>query len=354
MSVILGIESSCDETAAAVVEDQHVRSSVVATQHELHERFGGVVPEIASRAHIERITPVVRAALQEADVSLDDIDAVAVAHRPGLIGSLLVGVSAAKALAWSRNLPLFGIDHVVAHLFAVELDAEAIAYPALGLVVSGGHTNLFLMQDAGTIGLMGRTIDDAAGEAFDKTAAMLALEYPGGPAIERLARLGDAQAVDFPIARLERESLDFSFSGVKTAMLYAVRGTPQGRGAKARFPRTIEDVSEQRKADLAASFQRAVVDAIILKLERAIEGREGDGVTVRSLVVGGGVASNGHLRERLAEVASRHNVALRIAEKQYCVDNAAMIAAAALHRLASGACDDLNLAAAVSGAWAQL
>ncbi len=341
--LILGIESSCDETAAAVVEGGvRVRSSVIASQHDLHAEYGGVVPEIASRAHVERILPVIRAALGEAGVTYDDLHAVAVGHRPGLIGSLIVGVSAAKALAWSLGAPLIGIDHVVAHLHAAALNAPPIEFPALGLVVSGGHTSLYAMQGPLELTLLGRTIDDAAGEAFDKGASILELGYPGGPLIDRLARVGDDRAEDFPVSRLDRESLNFSFSGVKTALLYAVRGVPQGRGEHAGFERSAADLTPQRKADLAASYQRAIVRAIRLKIERALERV----APIKSLVVGGGVSANSRLRSELADLAAEHSMTLRLPALAYCVDNAAMIAGLAAERFCRGDFDDFTLAPA--------
>lgn len=345
--LILGIESSCDETAAAVVEGgTRVRSTVVASQHDLHAEYGGVVPEIASRAHVERMLPVVRAAMHQAGVTYDDLHAIAVGHRPGLIGSLIVGVSAAKALAWSLGVPLIGIDHVVAHLHAPALDADPIAFPALGLVVSGGHTSLYHMKDPLELTLLGRTIDDAAGEAFDKGASILELGYPGGPLIDRLAKAGDDRAEDFPVSRLDRDSLDFSFSGVKTALLYAVRGVPQGRGDDAGFMRSAADLTPQRKADLAASYQRAIVRAIRIKIERALDRTP----RVRTLVIGGGVSANTRLRAELADVATEHSLALRLPQLAYCVDNAAMIAGLASERFCRGDFDDFTLSPATDSA----
>ncbi len=352
--LILGIESSCDETAAALVEDgRTIRANVIASQHELHEEYGGVVPEIASRAHAERILPVIRAALAEAGATLRDVDAVAVGHRPGLIGSLLVGVAAAKALAWSLDKPLIGVDHLHAHLYAPLLAPHAPAdlYPALGLVVSGGHTSLYRVGGPLEIARLGATIDDAVGEAFDKVAAILGLGHPGGPIIDRLAMQGDDHAHDFPVSTLEPDSLDFSFSGVKTAVLYAVRGKPQRRGGKGRaseFPRDHTDLSEQEKADVAASFQRAAVDAIITKLGRALD-RWTDEPRPRSLVVGGGVSANSRLRHDLAHLAHARAIELHLPPMSLCLDNAAMIAGLAYHRAARGDVDDLTLAASPAG-----
>jgi N6-L-threonylcarbamoyladenine synthase len=348
--LILGIETSCDETAAAVVEDgQRVRSNVIATQHDLHERYAGVVPEIASRAHLERITPVIREALRVAGVSYGDLDAVAVGHRPGLIGSLLVGVSAAKALAWSLQIPVIGIDHVIAHLHAGLLDAEPVEYPALGLVISGGHTSLFHVRGPLDIELVGRTIDDAAGEAYDKAAAILQLGYPGGPRVDELAQRGDDSAHNLPVTMLGAKSLDFSFSGLKTALLYAVRGQPVGRGSQARLEGDGSQLSENQKADFAASFQRAAVSAIMKKLARALEQQStnsGRLPSFRSLLVGGGVSANSRLRAELLDFAARHDLDLRLPESQYCLDNAAMIAGGAAARFEAQQFDDWSLAAA--------
>lgn len=339
--LILGIESSCDETAAAVVEDGvRVRSNVIATQHDLHARYAGVVPEIASRAHIERILPVIQEAMREAKVKYENLDAIAVGHRPGLIGSLLVGVSAAKALAWSLSIPIIGIDHIAAHLHAGLLDSDPVEYPALGLVVSGGHTSLFLIEHALSMRLLGKTIDDAAGEAFDKAATILQLGYPGGPQIDRLAQTGNDRAIDLPITMLGKDSLDFSFSGLKTAFLYAVCGHPEGRGDQARLRRDAQSLSLQDKADFAASFQRAVVATIMKKLRRALEQHP-----VRALLVGGGVSANSRLRIELNDFARRNNLDLRLPSMAYCLDNAAMIAGAAAARFQAQQFDDWTLAA---------
>eukprot|EP00913_Durusdinium_trenchii_P006333 g5945.t1 len=339
--LVLGIETSCDETAAAVVEDAlAVRSSVVASQEELHREYGGVVPEIASRAHERAILPVVREAIARAGVSYADIDAVAVGHRPGLIGSLLVGVSAAKALAWSLGRPLIGVDHVHAHLHAAFLGATRDeldnAFPALGLVVSGGHTSMYRVESATRLTRLGATIDDAVGEAYDKVATILGLEYPGGPALDRLAQEegADDRAHDFPVSRLGKDSLDFSFSGLKTAVLYAVRGVP-GRDE----PRDEDELPDQQRRDVAASFQRAASEAVRLKLGRALAHVPG----CKGLIVGGGVSANSRLRAEADAFARKHGLTLCLPEMAYCIDNAAMIAGLGALTLEAGGPSGLDL-----------
>lgn len=351
MALILGLETSCDETAAAVVEGGcAVRSSVVASQHALHARYRGVVPELASRAHLEKLAPVVREAMDEANATFDALDAVAVGNRPGLIGSLLVGVSGAQALSWTLAKPLVGIDHVQAHLHAPRLidaaDTERCAsppeiqYPALGLVVSGGHTSLYAMRSETELTRLGKTIDDAVGEAFDKAAVILGLGYPGGPAIDRAAQRGDPDAHELPMSLLERDSLDFSFSGLKTALLYTVRGRPKGRGRQAVFERSSDELTEPQRCDLAAAFQRTVVETVAIKLERAL-----DRVEARCLVVGGGVAANSLLRRRLAEVGEARGLPVHVPAPAYCIDNAAMIAGLAHAYHGAGAHSALDLPA---------
>ncbi|MFL5937878.1 MAG: tRNA (adenosine(37)-N6)-threonylcarbamoyltransferase complex transferase subunit TsaD [Gaiellaceae bacterium] len=299
--MILALETSCDETACAVVTDDGVvRSSVVSSQAELHARYGGVVPEVASRRHLELATPVVREALGQAGASLDDVDAVAVTCGPGLIGALLVGVQTAKALAWSRRLPLVPVDHLHGHVASLFLQPEPLEPPFLCLLASGGHTLLLDVHDHARWDVLGSTLDDAAGEAFDKGARLLGLGYPGGAAIDRLAREGDAEAFSFPVARVA--GLDFSFSGVKTALLYAVRG--------------LGDDLHARRADLAASYQRAIVRALV---ERTHEAAERTGAV--KIAVVGGVAANSELRASLPDA--------RAAPLPLCTDNAAMIASAA-------------------------
>ena len=357
MPVILGIESTCDETGAAVVIDGlDVRSNVVASQVELHAKYRGVVPEIASRAHIENILLVIREALSDAGISVQEIDAVAVAHRPGLIGSLLIGVTAAKTLAWSLGKPLIGVDHVQAHLYSVMLEdprpgpppeyrgrgknGPAIRWdfipvppmPAVGLVCSGGHTALYQMSEWLDASLIGATLDDAVGEAYDKVAAILGLGYPGGPILDRLATRGDPASVRFPRTLLDRDSLDFSFSGLKTAVLYHVRGVP-GRGADVKSTPTPA-LGEQERADIAAAFQATCVDVIVEKLSRAVAR-----VGAKSVLVGGGVSANRGLRAALA----KFSVPVFFPRMQYCTDNAAMSAGLAHVYLRHGQVSDLGL-----------
>jgi N6-L-threonylcarbamoyladenine synthase len=341
--LVLGIETSCDETACSVagldaLGVPRVLSNVIASQTDLHSEYGGVVPEIASRAHVEALLPVVREALSQAGVGLGMISAVAVGNRPGLIGSLLVGVAGAKALAWALQRPLIGVDHVRAHLYSGLLDGElpaADALPALGLVVSGGHTAMYRVRSWTDIMRLGSTIDDAAGEAFDKVGAMMGLAHPGGPAIDRLARdpAANDRAYALPISRLSPASLDFSFSGLKTAVLYALRGVPgeAARRAVAAGERAahVELTSEQRR-DLAASFQRSVAEALVLKLGRAA----GDGSGYRSLLVGGGVSANSRVRSELASFAAQRKLRLVLPPLCYCMDNAAMIAGLGAEQLA--------------------
>jgi len=356
MSLILGLETSCDETAAAVVRDgREVLSNVVASQHELHERYAGVVPEIASRAHLERLLPTVTQAIDQAGCGLADLDAIAVGNRPGLIGSLIVGVAAAKALAWSLGKPLLGVDHVRAHLHAATLisveskilnQKSKIQYPALGLVVSGGHTSLYRMDSPADLTVLGRTIDDAIGEAYDKAGVILDAGYPGGPAIDQLAQTGDRQAdgiPELPISMLKPGSLDFSFSGLKTALLYAVRGLPVGRGKNATFERDASDLTPKRQADLAAAFQHAAVTAVERKLKRAIKQIDADGQRPRALVLGGGVSANSALRTRVQSLGQNHRLDVYLPELAHCVDNAAMIAGYADELMKRGETSALDL-----------
>jgi N6-L-threonylcarbamoyladenine synthase len=343
--LILGIESSCDETSAAVVADgRDVLSNVVASQIELHSRYGGVVPEIASRAHIEAINSVIEQAMSKAAVTPGDLSAVAVTGEPGLIGSLLVGAMAAKTLAWVYGRPLVSVNHVYAHAYAAALDADAIEYPAAALVCSGGHTALYRCESPTEMELLGTTIDDAAGEAFDKVASILELGYPGGPVIDKAAREGNADAIDFPRSLLHGASLDFSFSGLKTAVLYHVRGVPgRKRGPDGNYeppapPRSASELSPREKSDIAASFQAAVVDVLRIKLRRAAK------LTgAKTLLLGGGVAANSALRAALTDLAGKLRCTLRMPPMKFCTDNAAMIAALGYHYLRAGRISDLNL-----------
>ena len=312
-ATILGIETSCDETAAAVVVDaQTVLSSVVSSQVDLHARYGGVVPEIASRAHVELLTPVVAQALVEAGLPDGGVDAVAATVGPGLIGSLLVGVTAAKALALVWDVPFVGVNHLEAHLYAGFLEDPSLELPVVVLLVSGGHTMLVHMEDHGRYRLLGSTIDDAAGEAFDKVARYLGLGYPGGPAIDRIAMEGDARAIAFPRPMLD-EGYDFSFSGLKTAVVNHVRRHP-----------------EVGTADVAASFQEAVVDVLVTKARRAAEE-----VGAKGLALGGGVAANSLLRERFLDACAQKGLHAFVPSRAMCTDNAAMVAAAGWWRLRS-------------------
>jgi len=336
---ILAIESSCDETACAVVRNGHeVLSNVVATQLELHARYGGVVPEIASRAHVEAVNPVIAEALKQSQTTVDKITAIAVANEPGLIGSLLVGLMAAKTLAWMWQKPIIGVNHVYAHAYSPTLDAEPVQYPAAALVASGGHTALYRCDGPMNITLLGKTIDDAAGEAFDKVASILKLGFPGGPAVDKSAREGNASAVRFPRTLLRGQSLDFSFSGLKTAVLYHVRGTSGGRTQQDVQPRSIEDYSTTEIADIAASFQAAVVDILKIKIRRAV-----NLTSARTIIVGGGVSANSALRSTLQTQAAKLSCTLRMPELKYCGDNAAMVAGLAYHYFKAGQLANLDL-----------
>jgi N6-L-threonylcarbamoyladenine synthase len=313
---VLGIETSCDETAAAVVDDGHVvRSNVVHSQIDLHARWRGVVPEVASRSHTERVLPIVEKALADAGTAPHELSAIAVTHRPGMIGCLLVGLAAAKALAWRFRVPLVGVDHVQAHVHTGLLAEPTMPLPALALVASGGHTALWLLHAPGQAERLGTTRDDAAGEALDKGAALLGLPYPGGPSIERAAHGGSARAVELPRTLLGPDSLDFSFSGLKTALLYTLR--PPGTAIDPSAP----PPSGARLADLAASYQEAVVDVLVAKLARAAARHP-----VRSLCIGGGVARNQRLRQRLAAEPRLRGLQLVLPDPSLCADNGAMIA----------------------------
>lgn len=333
MALILGIETTCDETAAAVFSDKvEILSSVVASQAELHVRYGGVVPEIASRAHVERILPVIDEALTKANVRMADLSAVAVAYTPGLVGSILVGLAAAKAICVAQSIPLLGVNHLEGHIYACQMIHPEPVFPCIGMVVSGGHTNLFHCLSAIDLELIGSTIDDAAGEAFDKVASILKLPYPGGPNIERLARSGNPKAYDFPRSLMEEGNLDFSFSGLKTAVLYKAYGQNTRRSDR--------ELPDNEIADLAASFQHAVIRVLVEKARRALRQFH-----VKTLCVGGGVAANGAFRSALEEMAQREKIVLVIPPLELCTDNAAM-GAVAVEKFRQGEFDSLDLDAA--------
>ncbi len=336
---LLTIETTCDETAAAIVTDQlEVKASVVASQDDLHQRFGGVVPEIASRAHLERILPVIHETLQRANLTLADIDAEAVANTPGLAGSLLVGLVAAKALCVAIDKPLLAVNHLQAHVYACRIAATRSTgcpgddvFPCVGLIISGGHTSLYRCQGPLDFTLLGATIDDAAGEAFDKVAAMLGLPYPGGPSIQKAAEDGNRQAYILPRAFYGADDrLDFSFSGLKTAVRYRIAGPGRPDLSQIRL-------APQQVADLAASFQEAVVDVLLDKTFAALRS-----TGLRKLCVGGGVAANAHFRLRLQEEAAARDVQLHIAPLRLCTDNAVM-GAIAVERYKAGLVEDLDL-----------
>ncbi len=326
--LVLGIETSCDETAAAVVEDgRRILSNVVSSQVDLHAVFGGVVPEVASRAHQEQLDAIVERALAEAGVGLSDLAGIAVTSRPGLIGALLVGLSYAKGLSLATGLPFVGVDHILAHVYACEMAVPSLRHPFLALVVSGGHTSLFRCDAPGSVALLGESIDDAAGEAFDKVASLLDLPYPGGPHLEKLAKSGNADAVELPSPRCKKP-LDFSFAGLKTAVLYKLRGVP-GKGPPADPP---------RREDVAASFQDAVARTLCRAVKRAV--KAGD---CKQVAVGGGVAANGHLRAKLHALGERLGVELAFPPLRMCTDNAAMIAGLGYHQLIAGELSPLSL-----------
>src|SRR5262245_58803037 len=310
----LAIEISCDETAAAVfTEEPRILANVVASQTALHARFGGVVPEVAARAHLQRLLPVIDEALKQAGISLQHIGCISVLNTPGLVGALLVGVSAAKILAVALDVPLMSANHIEAHIYACRLAAGRDIFPCVGLVVSGGHTTLFHCRSALQFERLGATIDDAAGETFDKVASILGLGFPGGPAVERAAQDGNRKAFSFPRSFLHEDRLDFSFSGLKTAVLYTVHG----HGKTAGGP----PLTEQKRADIAASFQEAVVDVLVGKARQASKH-----TGLARLAVGGGVAANGRLRAVLEAMTQRDSVELFIPPLNLCTDNAAMAA----------------------------
>jgi N6-L-threonylcarbamoyladenine synthase len=332
MSLIcLGIETSCDETSAAIVKDgSKILSSVVFSQVDLHSIFGGVVPEIASRAHIKTILPVIDKTLTDAGLTLDDINAIAVTNKPGLIGALLVGVCIAKAIAISRSLPLIAVDHIHAHIYATNLEFPDIKFPFISMVVSGGHTSIYLSKTEISHELLGATRDDAAGEAFDKVAKILGLGFPGGPIIDKISRDKDPEKVHFYRPMIDEDTLDFSFSGIKTAVLYRVKGQ------NIRYPDA--KLSDEQKADIAAGFQEAVVDTLVNKGIRACK-KTG----IFRISITGGVACNSRLREKFQKKAKENDIAIYFPSPQLCTDNAAMVAGIAYHLYKEGRLSDLSL-----------
>lgn len=337
MTTILGIETSCDETSVAIVDDgRRVRCNLTATQFDLHAKYGGVVPEIASRAHIEKLDALVEEAMTQAACGPEGIDAIAVTQMPGLIGSLLVGVTAAKTLAWAWDKPLVGVNHIHAHATSASIDLTDDPWPAVALVVSGGHTSLYHVCDYDDIRMLGATIDDAAGEAFDKVASILKLGFPGGPIVDRRAATGNSTAVKLPRTMLSEGSLDFSFSGLKTAVLYHVHGPGRTTGG-------LEKLSDTTVSDICASFSAAVVDVLVEKTLMAVR-QSG----VPTVVVGGGVAANSMLRARLGEMCTGQGINLHLTPMKYCTDNGAMIAALGYHLYARGRRDALTLSARAS------
>jgi N6-L-threonylcarbamoyladenine synthase len=335
--LILGIESSCDETAAAVVRDgREILSSVISSQIELHKPFGGVVPELAAREHLKKIDPIVDEALAKANVTLGDINAVAVTRGPGLIGSLLIGVCYAKALAFGLEVPFIGVNHIEGHVFSVAFENPPVEYPAFALIVSGGHTNLFFVPEAGKYKVISRTRDDAAGEAFDKVAKMLGLEYPGGPVIEKLAKEGDSKRIKFPIAKISDGRPDFSFSGLKTAVSRYLRENEIA-------PLQPGEEPGQNIKDIAASFQATVIRSLVGTMEKlAIQYQP------KTIIVAGGVACNTALREASEAVGRKLNTPVYFPSKHLSTDNAAMIAAAGYFHLEKGERADLRMTADVS------
>jgi N6-L-threonylcarbamoyladenine synthase len=327
--IILGIDTSCDDTCTAIVEDgKRLLSNIVNSQVIVHHRYGGVVPELASREHIRNIVWVVRESLKKAHLNGNDIDAIAVTVGPGLVGALLVGIYFAKAFSYANNIPLIGINHLEGHILSIFLEKRYPPFPFVALTVSGGHTNLYHVRGFGDYTVLGQTLDDAAGEAFDKIAKLLELGYPGGPVIEKLAAAGRPEAIDFPRAYLSKDSLDFSFSGLKTAVALYVRKWHNRKGCDNKI----------KIADIAASFQAAVVDILIDKLIAAAAQ-----VGVNSVVLAGGVARNNYLRRKLQEMMNKKGIDLYTPSPELCTDNGAMIAVVGYHRIIKGRKDDLTL-----------
>ena len=331
--LILGIDTSCDDTSAAVVEDgRKIVSNIVSNQSEIHTKYGGIVPELASRRHIEMILPVVEEALRQAAVTLADLSAIAVCHGPGLIGSLLVGCSFAKAVCYSRDIPLVAVNHLEGHLLSPFLEAHAPDFPFISLIVSGGHTSLYVAEDYGNYTMLGRTRDDAAGEAYDKVSKLLGLGYPGGPLIDRLAQEGNSKAISFPRAYLP-ETYDFSFSGLKTAVLNYVKSESKNKEQSATRREPIASgiepgtLNSERLRDIAASFQAAVIDVLVRKTKWAMKKKK-----IGRVTLSGGVSANRVLREEMAKMGEELQAEVFIPPVSLCTDNAAMIAAAGFHR----------------------
>ncbi|MBI5788967.1 MAG: tRNA (adenosine(37)-N6)-threonylcarbamoyltransferase complex transferase subunit TsaD [Candidatus Schekmanbacteria bacterium] len=320
--LILGIESSCDDTSAAIVADGYrVLANVVSSQIKAHEKYGGVVPEIASRQHLTNILPVIDQALEQAKLTIKDIDVLAVTNGPGLMGSLLVGVCSAKAIAYAADKPLIAVNHLEGHLAALQLQEEPWLYPFIGLIVSGGHSSLYLVSGNSQYRLLGRTRDDAVGEAFDKVAKILGLGYPGGPVIDKLSEKGIPDAVKFPRSFLEKDSYDFSFSGIKTAVWHYIKKQLRGKA----------ELDDREKADIACGFQRAVVEVLVVKTVKAALD-----LGIGRIAMSGGVACNRYLRQEMQRVADLSGLQLHYPKPEYCTDNAAMIAAAAYYRDRNG------------------
>ncbi|MFW6022402.1 MAG: tRNA (adenosine(37)-N6)-threonylcarbamoyltransferase complex transferase subunit TsaD [Halanaerobiaceae bacterium] len=324
--IILAVETSCDETAAAVIKNGlEVLSNVVASQIDWHRKFGGVVPEIASRKHLELINPVIEEALEKADIEISDISAVAATYGPGLVGGLLVGLSAAKAISYSLQVPFIGINHIAGHIYANFISNKDIESPVVCLTISGGHTDLLYFEELGGYEILGSTKDDAAGEAFDKTARVLGIGYPGGPAIEKISKEGNPEAVDFPRPFINDDNFDFSFSGLKTAVINYIHNKEQ-KG------------EEINTADVAASFQQAVIDIMIAKIIKAV-----NEYPVKSIILSGGVAANRTLRNQLKERLKQYSLPLYTPDMVLCTDNAAMIGSVAYYKYIKGQYSSLNL-----------
>jgi len=321
--IVLGIETSCDETSAGVVSGRNLLSNVIASQDEIHKKFGGVVPELAGRRHIEVISAVVKSALEQAGLKLEQIEGVAVTKGPGLVVCLLVGLGFAKAIAWSRKIPLIGVNHLEGHLLSIFLEKPDLEFPFLGLIASGGHTILCLAQDWGKYQVIGQTLDDAAGEALDKGAKILGLGYPGGREIDRVSREGNPKAVQFPIAWTRHRELDYSFSGLKTALSRFVNEHPESR---------------EQLADIAASYQEAVVTALVQKAEQAV-----DKFRLKRIVLSGGVAANARLKQAFQELAYKKQIEMFAPTIRLCTDNAGMIALVGEEKLKRGFRDEINL-----------